>query len=226
MQNKKIFFSSDIHFYHQNIIEYCNRPFNTIEEMNETIIKNWNNAVNSEDTVYFLGDFSLALRPVEVFSQRLQGIKKLIPGNHDWCHSYHKKSRKPGAKEQLIQKYEENGWIVLPEQNTIDLPGLGLVNLSHLPYSDGSGKDGPVSDKFTKYRMVDDGKLLLCGHVHQHFKTKRSPKGTLQINVGVDVWDNFAPVSLDTLIDLVEGRIQVPEALQGKRLPSAPSEDY
>ena len=49
--------ASDYHFSHANIITYCNRPFKTVEEMNETIIERHNERVNPEDTVFFLGDF-------------------------------------------------------------------------------------------------------------------------------------------------------------------------
>ena len=51
------FFTSDTHFGHANIIKYCNRPFSSLEEMNSTIIRNWNEMVKPEDTVFFLGDF-------------------------------------------------------------------------------------------------------------------------------------------------------------------------
>lgn len=189
------FFTSDPHYYHLNVIKYCNRPYSSVEEMNEALVNNWNSVVTQEDEVYCLGDFSLASRPVEVFSSRLLGKKLLVPGNHDFCHSYHKKSRNPENQKKWIKFYEDHGWTVLPEQTTLDLLGIAMVNLCHHPYSDDEG-DGNIAyhDKYTKWRPVDDGRILLCGHVHDRWVTKMSPKGSLMINVGVDV-HNHRPIS-------------------------------
>jgi calcineurin-like phosphoesterase family protein len=78
------YFTSDTHFNHYNIMRYCKRPFDTVEEMNETIIKNWNDQVSKEDFVYHLGDFGFGplQNNQEIFS-RLNGKKYLIRGNHD-----------------------------------------------------------------------------------------------------------------------------------------------
>lgn len=77
----KTFFTSDTHFGHENIIKYCNRPWATVEEMNEGIIENWNSVVKPGDTVYHLGDFSFA--PAEPFLDRLNGNIHLMVGNHE-----------------------------------------------------------------------------------------------------------------------------------------------
>lgn len=196
-----IWFYSDPHFYHNNVIRYCSRPYATVEEMNEDLVRRWNTVVRPEDTVYCLGDFSMAFRAVELFSPRLMGNKILIPGNHDFCHSYHKKSRKPDKRAEWIGKYEKNGWTVLPERTALALEGIGIVNLCHHPYP-GPGED-ECGDKYAKWRPVDDGNVLLCGHVHEKWKTKKSPKGSLMINVGVDVWD-YAPVSIETLKQTID----------------------
>ena len=50
-----IFFTSDLHLGHENCIRLCNRPFSSIEEMDETLIENWNRKVTGKDTVYILG---------------------------------------------------------------------------------------------------------------------------------------------------------------------------
>lgn len=55
----RVWFTSDTHFYHTNIIDFCRRPFESIEEMNETLIANWNKVVGTNDIVFHLGDFCL-----------------------------------------------------------------------------------------------------------------------------------------------------------------------
>lgn len=69
---------------HKNIIQYCNRPFSSVGEMNEEIIKRWNSVVKKDDVVFHLGDFALCGKDkiIEI-GQRLNGRKTLIIGNHD-----------------------------------------------------------------------------------------------------------------------------------------------
>ena len=78
------FFTADLHLGHKNIIRYCGRPFSTIEEMDETIVRNWNAKVNIGDLVYVVGDFAFGQREQVVrYANFLNGNKILITGNHD-----------------------------------------------------------------------------------------------------------------------------------------------
>lgn len=78
------YFISDTHFNHKNIIRYCDRPFEDVKEMNETMITYWNKTVKPNDTVYHLGDFSLCNKSSsELIARKLNGKKILIRGNHD-----------------------------------------------------------------------------------------------------------------------------------------------
>ena len=77
-----VWFTSDTHFDHKNVINYCSRPFDSVEEMNDTLIHNWNSVVGTDDIVYFLGDFCFSSRHNE-FLDVLHGEKHLIVGNHD-----------------------------------------------------------------------------------------------------------------------------------------------
>lgn len=81
--------TADYHFGHTNIIKYCNRPFKTAEEMNETIIRKHNERVKPDDTVFFLGDFIFkggvegGTNHYSYFLKRLNGHFVFIKGNHD-----------------------------------------------------------------------------------------------------------------------------------------------
>lgn len=79
----KTFFTSDTHFGHANIIKYCNRPFTSVEEMDNTLIHNWNAIVRPEDTVYHLGDFAVGGGPAAPYLRRLNGTIHFCLGNHD-----------------------------------------------------------------------------------------------------------------------------------------------
>jgi len=80
----RIFFSADCHFDHANIIKYCHRPFKTVEDMNNTIVDNWNKIVRSDDLVYHVGDFAYRGHTnARVWESRLNGQIVHIRGNHD-----------------------------------------------------------------------------------------------------------------------------------------------
>jgi calcineurin-like phosphoesterase family protein len=213
-----IYFSSDHHFGHSNIIKYCNRPYSSVEEMNEKLIENWNATVKPEDTVYYLGDFSLSTKPVKEITPKLNGHKLLIPGNHDFCHLSHSKSKTPEKHEKCKKIYEDSGWTRVcrstgeifcstEPEHLIDI-GLGrskilYLGLNHFPFPFSYVNDGR---DFSKYQMNSEsicGSWLLHGHVHNLWKVKDK-----MINVGVDVWD-YKPVSVDQIMEILlkaEGR--------------------
>ncbi len=82
--HSRTFIIADTHFGHKNIIQYCKRPFTSIQEMDDTMISNWNQVVGHYDLVYHLGDFALASgdRVIDLVKQ-LNGEIILIRGNHD-----------------------------------------------------------------------------------------------------------------------------------------------
>lgn len=79
------FYTADTHFGHSNIINFENRPFSSVEEMDAKLITNWNRKVKSKDDIYILGDFCYYRNPDEVSNllSKLNGHKHLIVGNHD-----------------------------------------------------------------------------------------------------------------------------------------------
>lgn len=74
---------ADTHLGHDNIRRMSNRPFDTVEEMDKTIINNWNSRVTDHDDIYILGDFSYKCEDPISYLEQLKGRKHLIIGNHD-----------------------------------------------------------------------------------------------------------------------------------------------
>lgn len=130
------FIISDTHFGHHNIIEYCHRPFSSVEEMNETIIRKWNGVIGMDDVVYMLGDFTLSrkLDVIENLCSRLQGQKILIMGNHD--------TRKPSD-------YVSCGFKVATRKPMMVEPGVILM---HEPLED--------------INLIAPNYIYFFGHVH------------------------------------------------------------
>src|ERR1035437_256404 len=186
-----IFFTSDLHADHLNIIKYCNRPFSGVAEMRSTLITNWNNTVGPRDRVYVLGDFVMGnVHYAEGLLKSLNGEKYLIKGNHD-----------KGNPEKLMEA--GFAWVGTELQYQL---GPYLVTLSHYPYAAdpeeeriNQRSDGETYvDKFAAKRPKDKGNWLLHGHVHTAWKINGR-----QVNVGVDKW-NFTPVSQEQLIELIK----------------------
>jgi calcineurin-like phosphoesterase family protein len=128
-----IFFTSDTHFSHKNIIKYCHRPFvdETYpdlggktdprrwkeEEMNEEMIRRWNKRILPNDTVYHLGDFAFKnLRKAKEIREQLNGKIYMIRGNHDtgenfgfeWMKDYYE--LKVGNQDIVLFHYGMRTW--------------------------------------------------------------------------------------------------------------------
>lgn len=101
----------DQHLSHSNIIKYCDRPYQSVDEMNQDLINKWNDIVTDKDTVYVLGDVSMKKKELYHLDY-MNGRKILIPGNHDIFE----------AKEYLKYFDDVRGYIV--KDNII---------LSHIP---------------------------------------------------------------------------------------------
>lgn len=210
-----IFLTSDTHFYHKNVIRYCNRPFTKnlenflkdaesigfedqikkglaidkdVEEMNNAMVENWNRIVGPDDTVYHLGDFAMAARAVEVFTPRLNGKKILIMGNHDFPHPAHKKSKNKENQEKWLETYKRWGFSEVKLIDVLEVPGVANFKLHHIPYASGYTAEDEEDRQYPvrKYAAVDDGIPLLNGHVHEKWRFKCTPKGTPMLNVGID----------------------------------------
>jgi calcineurin-like phosphoesterase family protein len=97
-----IFFTGCSHINHKNIINYSNRPFDSVQEMNQFLIKNWNNIIQSDDEVYHLGDMFLGPKSemknyldkingkIFLIRGNHEGIEKVCPERFEWIRDYHK----------------------------------------------------------------------------------------------------------------------------------------
>ncbi len=181
----KIWFTSDLHFGHNNIMRFCNRPWKSIEEMDEGLIKNWNSVVGENDIVFNLGDFAFApnWRWKEIL-ERLNGVHYLIMGNHD-C------SRYPGDSIMSLFHNVSQQMILKIDNRT--------VYLNHYPFLCYGGS----------WRTPDNAIYALYGHVHSGPNNIGRDRSRLvhlfpyQYDVGVDN-NNYTPVSWDKIQDIIE----------------------
>ena len=178
------FFTSDIHFGHTNIIKFCGRPWDNVEEMNEGIIDLWNAQVAPNDRVFILGDFAMGkLAETIPLGRRMNGRKVLIGGNHDRFHPAHHNYKASKADEWMNNYITWGGFetvIVNPAQFKIN--GLTFW-MAHFPWKKYyvDGREG----RHDAFSPDDDGTFLVHGHVHQEWGVDGINR---MFNVGLDAW--------------------------------------
>jgi len=114
-------FTSDTHFNHKNIIEYCKRPFKTVEQMNEALIKKWNAKVMKDDIVFHMGDF--IWKEYWNIKHRLNGTVILIQGNHD--------EDNRSAIKQMTITFNHKDWVLTHIPFEEHIPDLCLCGHVH-----------------------------------------------------------------------------------------------
>ncbi|MDE7165189.1 MAG: metallophosphoesterase family protein [Clostridiales bacterium] len=185
-----IFFTSDLHLGHKNCIDYCDRPFSDVQEMDEALINNWNKRVKNGDTVYVVGDLVWESRDPLKYISRLNGKKVLIVGNHDikWL------------KRQGMAKANDDGSVEfrdyfeyftkIAQYVEIMLDGV-RITLCHYPMLE-----------WRDSRKIGSKKLgyLIHGHIHNSRERKYLPMWLLPhaLNAGADI-NGYAPVTFDEL---------------------------
>lgn len=178
-----IWFISDTHFGHANIIKYCERPFKDVQDMDESMIKNWNSVVGADDVIYHLGDFCLGDDVAfKDYISRLNGQIKILnnPTHHDkrWIKHLPVVYSKTGSQVEYISPLFD-----------ISKKDYHIV-LCHFPMYTWNKKH------YLSYHLY--------GHVHkQNFEIPNSP---LSLNVGVDMID-FYPIELETVKTIMRNRI-------------------
>lgn len=150
----KIFFTSDIHFGHVNIMrpDYANRPFKDVSHMNEELVKGWNSVVGQEDVVYFLGDMLMGrIEESGQYLKRLNGIVHCVHGNHD----------------QKALKYEwfRNRFATIQDRLTIEHDGKKIALLHYF-----------------NHELAATHDLMFHGHSHTQGRSTNS-RNSLDIGV-------------------------------------------
>lgn len=177
-----VYFTSDHHFDHNNILEYQSdtRPFKTIKEMNQEYIDAWNRKVPEEGaTVYHLGDFVFGGTPhfVEIARQLHFDKLNVVPGNHDtWA------KRKDGM--YFVHTEGRRIW-VLPLIHQVTVEGQRIV-LCHFP--------------MRSWNASYHGSWHLYGHVHRDIE----PWG-MSMDVGVDGAEGI-PYSFEEVSEYMKQR--------------------
>ena len=182
-QNRKLFFTSDLHFGHNNVIKFCNRPYTDTKEMEKALIDNWNSVVSNEDYAFMLGDvfwFNHSKETKRIFS-KLNGKKiYVLQGNHDDFSSY-------------LSKYQDERIEILDcDEVTLYVKGLQKKEyyLSHCPLMTWPHREKNVPNFF--------------GHIHSGPNSENDvdnnlPLWPLQYDVGVDN-NNYTPIEVRDII--------------------------
>ncbi len=174
-----IWFTSDTHFGHNKIIEYCSRPVTDAREMDELMLKNINDNVKPEDTLYHLGDFGTGgwTNMVSVLKRIKCKDLHYIIGNHDKNMMYPEVQ----AMFKSFQHYKE----IIVENHRIVLCHFALL----------------------EWHQMHRGAWMLHGHSHNTLPYPDMIKNCKILDVGVDMPDwNMRPVSFDEIKAIMDKR--------------------
>lgn len=166
------YFVSDTHFGHSNIIRLCDRPFKDVDEMNNTLIKNWNKRVKGNDTVFILGDMFFRYKNPEEVLKQLKGKKHLIIGNHD---------------DSWMNKVNLNKYFQSIDNFAEITDGKRAITLCHYPMVT------------WKHSMRS---YMIHGHIHNNTDADFFPLLASReniLNAGVEV-NGYVPVTFDELL--------------------------
>lgn len=186
---ENLWFTSDHHFGHANIIRFSNRPFADADEMNEMLIAKWNDVVVENDTVYHLGDlFWMPASEAKGIRERLHGRICLLRGNHD------KTADSMKSAFEWIKDYYE---LKVDDEDAPD--GKQRVVLCHYA--------------FRVWNKSHHGSWHLYGHSHGSLP---DDPNSLSFDVGVDCHD-YAPVSYVRVKEIMATKHFVPIDHHGAR---------
>jgi calcineurin-like phosphoesterase family protein len=181
----KVYFASDYHLDHKSVIKFDQRPFKNVNEMNDELIKRWNDVISDDDIVFYLGDLSHRSSPkrVKYLIDQLNGKIHLIKGNHDKDHDLNK----------IKDRFESIGHYMdlYVRDNDVSQDFFQQIVLFHYPiYS---------------WNRAHYGSWQLHGHCHQSLVSTDFGKEFYKrkvLDMGCNAWD-YKPVSYETIKDIM-----------------------
>lgn len=182
---------SDPHFGHKSsrtdICKLANRPFNSVDEMDVELVRRYNERIGMSDIVLWLGDVFLCHkeRAREIVRQ-MNGIKFLIPGNHD----------------RSVKSMTDLGFALIMDSASLTIAGR-ICRFCHYPYAGvehNKGEDDRFLEKRPERRK---GEILIHGHTHKNQQVFEN-----MIHIGVDAWD-FYPVMHYEIVQLIQKHFPV-----------------
>ncbi len=179
-----IFLTSDLHLGHKMVAGL--RGFDNVEQHDATIIRHINKVVRPGDTLWILGDVAMGgwKDTIVALDNVTTRDFHCVLGNHDRPHP-----SMSSAHNHLAEFQRLSGFKSVQTTAQIQYNGTAYL-LSHFPYTGDHGED-----RFSQYRLRDEGQPLFHGHTHGTERVTVTDNGTKQIHVGLDAW-NLYPVSI------------------------------
>lgn len=187
--NQKLYFTSDLHLGHRNVIRFCDRPYENEKQMNQCLIDNWNSTITNNDIVFILGDLVWFndSHAIKRLFEKLNGQEiYVIPGNHDQMKSYHR------VDDPRIKLVNDICTLYVSTENNRYTKNIIEIVCCHYP--------------LMTWAHRELGAINLFGHIHSGWLRSIEAfdqmlplwKGQ-QYDVGVDN-NNYHPVSLDDIL--------------------------
>jgi calcineurin-like phosphoesterase family protein len=196
--SQNTFFTSDLHFGHSNVINYSNRPFSSVEEMDQILVSNWNDVVTNKDRVIIAGDLAMRYSSDYAYNivKKLKGQKHLVFGNHD------KAIRK--NKEFLALFESVSDLLTVKVQDEEAIGGVRRIVICHYPM------------------LVWDRSHYGAWHLHGHSHgSLPDDENSLRFDIGVDAWTTdgkklYRPIEYKEIKEKMKLKKWIPKDRHGR----------
>lgn len=189
-----MYFTSDLHIHHSNILKYTERPYSNLNEMHVGILQKWNSVVGNDDTCYHLGDFTFAGKSkapiIKDILAQLNGKIILLAGNHDDMELW----------DNLIK--------IAPELCANYPHDTARIQFVRSPYMEVTHQNGKQKQKIilchfpiASWNFQQYGAVHLFGHLHG---SNPNIVGGKSMDVGVDAIKDGVPISAAEVVDIMQ----------------------